>query len=76
MKNNIISIYCKDYIDIIRLDQVICTSYDKKLKIFDIYLKDYSFTYTAKNFKNEVDFMNTIIKVNRLIRKYMEEQYV
>lgn len=46
---------------------------DKKLKIFDIYLKDYSFTYTIKNFKNEVDFMNTIIKVNRLIRKYMEE---
>ena len=73
MKNNIISIYCKDYIDIIRLDQVICTSYDKKLKIFDIYLKDYSFTYTIKNFKNEVDFMNTIIKINRLIRKYMEE---
>lgn len=76
MKNNIISIYYKDYIDIIRLDQVICTSYDKKLKIFDIYLKDYSFSYTVKNFKNEVDFMNTIIKVNRLIRKYMEEQYV
>ena len=76
MKNNIISIYCKDYIDIIRLDQVICTSYDKKLKIFDIYLKDYGFSYTVKNFKNEVDFMNTIIKVNRLIRKYMEEQYV
>ncbi len=73
MKNNIISIYCKDYIDIIRLDQVICTSYDKKLKIFDIYLKNYSFAYTVKNFKNEVDFMNTIIKVNRLIRKYMEE---
>lgn len=73
MKNNIISIYCKDYIDIIRLDQVICTSYDKKLKIFDIYLKDYSFTYTIKNFKNKIDFMNTIIKVNRQIRKYMEE---
>lgn len=76
MKNNIISVYCKNYIDIIDINKVIATSYNKINKIFSIYLDSYEFSYNILDFKDKHQFINTINKINKTIREYKEEQYV
>lgn len=76
MKNNTISICNKDYIDVIILNQIVATSYNKQSKTFDIYLKDYTLSYYITSFNDEKDFINTINKVNRAIKGYREEKYV
>ena len=74
MKNNIISVYCKNYIDIIDINKVIATSYNKINKIFSIYLEDYEFSYNILDFKDKYQFINTINKINRAIREYKEKK--
>lgn len=76
MKNNIISVYCKNYIDIIDINKVIATSYNKINKIFSIYLDSYEFSYNILHFKDKYQFINTINKINRAIREYKEDKYV
>lgn len=74
MKNNTISIYCKNYIDIIDINKVIATSYNKINKIFSIYLDSYAFSYSILDFKDKHQFINTINKINRAIREYKEKK--
>lgn len=76
MKNNTISIYCKNYIDIIDINKVIATSYNKINKIFSIYLDSYAFSYSILDFQDTHKFINTINTINRAIREYKEDKYV
>lgn len=73
MKNNTISIYCKSYIDVLKVSEIIGTSYNKTNKLFMIYCKGYLFDYRLSDFNDERDFINTINNVNRAIREYEEE---
>lgn len=72
MKNNTISIYCKAYIDVLKVSEIIGTSYNKINKLFMIYCKGYLFDYRLSDFNDERDFINTINNVNRAIREYEE----
>lgn len=76
IKNNTISIYCKNFIDILKTNKIVGTSYNKTEKIFSIYLDDYQFSYLISDFNDERDFINTINNVNRVIRGYEEGEYV
>lgn len=76
MKNNTISIYCKTYIDVFKVNEIIGTNYDKKNKKFAIYCHGYYFEYNLYDFNDEKDFINMINYVNRAIKGYEEEKYV
>lgn len=40
MKNNTISIYCKTYIDVFKVNEIIGTNYDKKIKNLQFIVMD------------------------------------